>query len=190
LSAAAAAAARFIYFPGTPDLWGAFSYDFPLFHVPAFVAGMLAGRVFLFGPRFSQLQSAAMAVAGMGGVVLLRLNLSELQSNAMLAPLFAVIICGTASHGTGALAARPLVVLGHASYAIYILHFPLRLWWLKLDKTIDLARWPWLDCGLYLALVIATALLVLYFVERPARAYLLRARGFTGFVRRRRTALW
>ena len=65
------------------------------------------------------------------------------------------------------------------SYAIYILHWPLRLWWMKLDKIVPLARSPWLDCGLYLAFVLAAALLTFFLIERPVRAYLL------GFARSR-----
>src|SRR5579862_5904605 len=166
LSVGAVAAARFIYFWDAGGLRGVFSYDFPLFHFPAFIVGMIAARIYLFGPKLRRWAAPAMVIAGASGVLLLRLYFSELQSNAMLAPLFALIICGVASRGGQLLAARPLVVLGHASYAIYILHWPLRLWWLKFDKITALDRqWPWLDCGLYLILVIGASLLTFYLIE-------------------------
>jgi peptidoglycan/LPS O-acetylase OafA/YrhL len=170
--------ARFIYFTGTDgELWSAFSCNFPLFHFPAFIVGVLTGRVFLFGQQLSPWQALAVAIAGASGVFLLVLNIPEIQVNAMLAPFFALIICGIASRDGRILAARPLVILGHASYAIYILHWPLRLWWMKLDKITDLGRWPWLDCALYLALVVAASLLTFYLIERPVRAYLLGSTG-------------
>jgi peptidoglycan/LPS O-acetylase OafA/YrhL len=182
---AASAVIRLILTPHIDgdETWAAFVSHFPAFHFPQFILGVVTARLFLYGPGCDEKFCAAVFVLGIATVLVIALlDAPEwLRSDAVLAPIFAAIMWGATARSwvTDILSVSPLVTLGHASYAIYILHWPLRLWWMKLDKVVPLARSPWLDCGLYLAVVLVAALLTFFLIERPVRAYLL------GFARNR-----
>jgi peptidoglycan/LPS O-acetylase OafA/YrhL len=85
-------------------------------------------------------------------------------------PLFGCIVLGLAGENplAHALGVRPLVFVGEASYSLYLLHF--NLWNLihgsHVLDTMGLSRFdPWLSY----ALLIASAVLVLHFIEKPAQ---------------------
>ena len=87
------------------------------------------------------------------------------RSDAVVVLLFALIIFGGARPtGNGTLLALPVfVLLGEASYSIYILHIPLHLWWDSLD--FGLARW--LNFVVYFAVVVAASVLSWHYIEMP-----------------------
>jgi peptidoglycan/LPS O-acetylase OafA/YrhL len=100
-----------------------------------------------------------------------------LSSNVILVPVFGVLIFGAAgaigpfSH---ILSARSLVLLGDASYATYILHYPLWMWWYRItvvDLRIELS--PLIDFSCYLSIVTGSSILVYTYIERLARRWLL-----------------
>jgi peptidoglycan/LPS O-acetylase OafA/YrhL len=76
------------------------------------------------------------------------------------------------------LAARPTVTLGEASYAVYMIHFPIVLVVARLHGAAGIATLPWLvQVSLYVMAVLATwalALAVSAGFERPARRRLRR----------------
>jgi peptidoglycan/LPS O-acetylase OafA/YrhL len=67
-----------------------------------------------------------------------------------------------------------MILLGEASYAMYILHMPLRFWWGWITRQKLHADMPWLlDLGLFLCLVIIVSIVALRYVEQPLRRRIL-----------------
>jgi peptidoglycan/LPS O-acetylase OafA/YrhL len=98
----------------------------PLARLPELLLGVLAARAYLGGLRLPAAAGwgalfACLVVVGSGAVPYALLH------NGLLAPLFVVALISLAP-SAGALAARPLLRLGEASYALYILHVPLFYW--------------------------------------------------------------
>jgi len=98
---------------------------------------------------------------------------SWISDSVTLSVISSLIIFGAA--GGGGLAEKalrygPLIVLGEASYTIYILHFPIWLWWNHYTRIVYKPDWPLaFDFGMYLAIVLVFSIAVLFWVERPAR---------------------
>jgi peptidoglycan/LPS O-acetylase OafA/YrhL len=122
------------------------------------------------------------ALAALGGILLLLAaigtELPPLFANALLLPLFAMLIFSIARGGgpVGWCLSRPVVVLlGNASYAVYILQDPLWRIGISVTKrvagTLDAVEtWPY-----FLAFTIvlaATSMLSLRLLEQPARRWL------------------
>ena len=157
--------------------WGMF----PPFHLPQFVLGMALGRVFLYRRSFSHRSLEAMLIFGLVSIVGLCALGSRLpdwaRKEAIMAPLFGLVILG----GAGAagplsrwLSHRRLVVLGEASYSIYILHIPLFAWWLwLLRKGIVHGLTPVAELVVFFALVVVASVATFLWVERPLRRWLL-----------------
>ena len=107
----------------------------PLPCLPHFIFGMVLGRQYLFGPTISPRLHAAMFYLGVGLLAIVFcfdwLLPWWTRSDAVLVSLFALIIFGGARPtGAGTLLTLPVfVLLGEASYSMYILHAPLRHWW-------------------------------------------------------------
>ena len=94
------------------------------------------------------------------------------RSSPVLALIFALIVFG----GAGATnVATPFtlpvfVLLGEASYSIYILHIPLRIWWQALvNDVLGLSFPPWLSFSLYFGFVVIVSVAVFRHVETPLR---------------------
>jgi peptidoglycan/LPS O-acetylase OafA/YrhL len=148
----------------------------PLFHLPEFVIGVATGGIFLADLREDRRRNGALMTAAAGLTLLLVLTQSSylpypLLHNTTLAPLFAILILGLA-HGGGpvarCLSTPAFVRLGNASYAVYILQFPLAVPIFAADvERMTLSR-----IGVYLALLTAFALLSERLFERPSRSYL------------------
>jgi peptidoglycan/LPS O-acetylase OafA/YrhL len=157
----------------------------PLLRLPEFLLGMALGRCFVLrdprtGPATRPGFGRALSLLALAGIVAVLSVGGHLPRvclhNGLLSPLFALLIYSLAREKclpARLLSARALVVLGEASYALYILHVPLRAWlyrvlyWLGLEVELS---WP-LFLG-YAALSVATAVLVYYLVERPAQKWL------------------
>jgi peptidoglycan/LPS O-acetylase OafA/YrhL len=102
----------------------------PLVRLPEFLAGLLLGRLFvgtegrLEARRADRLVLAALA--GVGLAIVLRMPYVLLHTGGLAVP-FALIVWALASE-RGRIAAwlgsRPMVILGEASFALYILHVP------------------------------------------------------------------
>jgi peptidoglycan/LPS O-acetylase OafA/YrhL len=91
---------------------------------------------------------------------------------------FSLIIFG-AARPAGAmtmLAVPAMVLLGEASYSIYILHVPLRLWWDGLGLGLPL----WLNLALYILLLVTFSILSFRCIETPMRKRIARS-SLTGF---------
>jgi peptidoglycan/LPS O-acetylase OafA/YrhL len=143
---------------------------FPLFHLPLFIFGMALGRQFLFGRAASTGLHVSMFLIGLLALIVLfgfRSLPRWTRSDAVLVLVFSLIILG-GSRPVGAMAVLCLpstVLLGEASYSIYILHVPLLLLWDNLGFGLPL----WLNLPLYFGLVVAFSILSFRCLETPMR---------------------
>lgn len=152
---------------------------FPLVHLPLFIVGMTLARLHLFGPALPPRAYAAMLGVGacllmliFGGAWLLP---AWTRSGAMLVPIFALVVLGAAGAGSAVpVLTRPVfMLLGEASYAIYILHIPLRyIWETTAGALLGRALWPWMDFLLYFVFVVLVSVVTFRHVERPLRQWI------------------
>lgn len=101
------------------------------------------------------------------------------HSDAVLVPAFALMIFGGASATDRAtvLASATMVLLGEASYAMYILHVPVRFWWELLMPATGGGLPPWLYVVLYFLVVVGVSVLVFRCVGTPMRRWIAGKRG-------------
>lgn len=151
---------------------------FPLLHLPLFVAGMAMARLYLFGPTLSANTHAMMLGAGVclltvifGAAAVLP---SWTRGATTLVPIFALVIFGAAgASSVFPWLTRPsLLLLGEASYAIYILHIPLRYCWEVVVTALGFELEPWLDFFLYFAFVVVVSVVTFRKIESPLRQWL------------------
>ena len=151
---------------------------FPLLHVPLFVFGMALARLYLSGPRLSPGLHAAMLGVGVTLLVVIFGGAWTLPgwllSDMVLAPIFALGIFGGAGAGS---VLKPLtspffILLGEASYSMYILHIPLRYCWDNLMDALHLSLTPWLSYSLYFGFVVLVSVAVFRTVETPLRKWI------------------
>lgn len=155
-----------------------FYYFMPIFRLPEFLIGVcvavLHGRGFHFkSPR----------IVAAGGAVALFVCASFMgprtgifvTSNVFAVPLIALVIAALAQ-APGALAWRPLGVLGHSSYAFYSMQ-PLVLAALIVQQRGQ-AHWnAWTVLGGSFLVLTSLAVLTHYLVEEPCRRLLLKPRS-------------
>jgi peptidoglycan/LPS O-acetylase OafA/YrhL len=151
----------------------------PLTRIPEFLIGIACGHLYLrsegkqnWGGRPNGLWAVGVAIVIVGVLAMPTWIPYPLLHNALLAPLFAVLIFMLAS-GQGILARclsyAWVVLLGQASYALYLLHEPLGdlLYEYPSSPLRSLVGWPRL-CS-YLLIVLACSVAVLRYWEEPSR---------------------
>ena len=159
---------------------------FPLFHLSAFLLGVAGGVWYLSeasqqqtGPKISLglllLGLSLISLAMIGYKVSPRLYSGLTLDVGLLAPFFLVVILALAmdnSRLSGWLSGPAMVLLGDASYALYILHVPVR--WL-VERSLDLAgiavAFPMMY-AIYMPLMVLLSIGVFVFIERPARDWI------------------
>lgn len=155
----------------------------PAFHLAEFVMGMLAAK-WLLDRRARNIapsgRDVTWPVIGLTSIALVLLMfaadpLYPFLHDGLLAPLFVGVILLLAN-GRGALVrmlSRPtLVLLGEASYALYLLHLPVAAWMSVISKHAGLALTPTetvVGFAVYLPIAIGVSVLTLRYVEEPAR---------------------
>jgi peptidoglycan/LPS O-acetylase OafA/YrhL len=142
----------------------------PIMRLPEFMIGILLGRAFTLGQldRLNGAWVGTLAAVALAAVFAFCPWIPHpLLANGLLAPLFALLIAGLAQ-GRGALAwflSLPfMVVLGEASYGIYILQIPVAL--------VIHRPPPYYSMRLlcfYCVLLVVCSVLSWYFVETPLR---------------------
>ncbi|RKG98744.1 acyltransferase [Corallococcus sp. CA053C] len=151
----------------------------PLARLPEFLLGILAGRYFLL--RASEAPRSRPVVLSVLGVIVIAALMGSpslpfpLLHNGLLAPVFAaLIVLLPRSRGGVArvLASRPLLLLGEASYALYILHMPVMFAWKSVLKRLGAS--PTSAWAVVALLVGMGVLSVLAYqrVEKPAREWI------------------
>jgi peptidoglycan/LPS O-acetylase OafA/YrhL len=168
----------------------------PLVRLPEFLMGVALGRLFLArmsatpGGRMASITatgrlSVVALVGSVGALSYVPTLLGPgsalpylLLHNGLVDPLFALLIYSLAS-GEGPLAAflsvRAVVLLGEASYALYILHIPLWDWMTYTLSRLHMAPGFVALSLLHLGLAVGLSILTLRVVEQPARRALRRA---------------
>ena len=149
----------------------------PLLRLPDFLLGMGAGAVFLrapLRPRSDLILAGTLFLAL--AIAFQRFIAYPVMHSGLLAPAFALLIFGFATQPawTRPLAAKPLILLGEASYSLYLLHaFPLGI----LVYVFHFDRSPHLAAVLfaYLTAMLLVSIAVFFALETPLR-HLLRPR--------------
>ncbi|MEO6815244.1 MAG: acyltransferase [Edaphobacter sp.] len=147
----------------------------PILLLPQFLAGISLGWIYL---RFRPSPKLASFFASAGVITLAAtLMLADhipyiLLHNGLLVPIFGLLILGLAeSNWLSRLLSNPvLVILGEASYALYLIHRVFDAWLLSVfgpSGGIWSAVWK-------LAIVIPLSVLLHLFVERPCRLLILK----------------
>jgi peptidoglycan/LPS O-acetylase OafA/YrhL len=154
--------------------WMALLSVHPLVHLPEFLIGMMAGRVFVLHPARHGSLLASTSLCCLLAALAWHPHLPyPLLKDGVLDPLMATLFIGVASSRgtfTRVLSSRPLVALGEASYAIYILHYPLFEWFCRLlNVSYSTALQSPPTFAVYLSVTIAVALLSGQLIETPAR---------------------
>jgi peptidoglycan/LPS O-acetylase OafA/YrhL len=154
----------------------------PLARLPEFVVGMAAGFLFV-RKAVPRRWAAPLVIAGIVTVVLaiaIHTRIPEpVLHNALLAPVFAVTIYGLAldSKLSRALARPTLVLLGEASYSLYLLHVTLLGWFFLPTGTLRQTGSLELVVGILIPIV--ASVFVFRCIEEPARRR-LRGRARNG----------
>ncbi|GMU00284.1 acyltransferase [Corallococcus caeni] len=169
--------------PGTLDaafggMWLAVVKFNPLVRLPEFLMGVLLGLVFV-RERAAATPRRSGAVMALAGAALLLLGFSQgasipypLMHNALLAPASALLVYGLARGGgaLGQVLARPwLVHLGGASYALYLLQYPVSELVHWMEKHVDLSS-PTRFLAVLLVLLVPASVAVHRWVETPWRS--------------------
>ncbi len=178
------------YLVGTRLLWFIFHTNGsipwqrfnPLEHLYAFVLGICLAKLFLWigaAPARSQAfrRWAPWILVGSAtaflAVPILDLRVPELlMQHGILIPLFALVLLALASGNaviSTLFSAKWLVVLGEASFAIYLIHFPMNLIMRRFIERYDMPAYL-----IYVVLTIALSVASLYWLETPARRWILK----------------
>jgi peptidoglycan/LPS O-acetylase OafA/YrhL len=154
----------------------------PTEHLYIFVLGMCLARLFVWisadESRTIVLQRLAPWMLLIAAIGFLAPAIFDVQPSVMLlqhgiqAPIFALVLLATASGQptiARALSVRWLVILGEASFALYLLHVPLSTFLRHVVDVSTLAGFL-----LYLTVTIGLSVVSIYWLEIPARRWILR----------------
>lgn len=183
VAACAASFAAFGWLPRVGTDWPLSIYPLsPLVRWPEFLAGIgLAGLVGAWSPVSRRTASALLAL-GCGWLAAIIVAGAALPARGVplvpvALPAFVAIVAACWAlrhHASGWLDAAPLVLLGEASYALYLFHAPAHAYLLAVVKRV---AGPGLDAtwgvfALYVALVLPLSTFIYTAFERPSRARL------------------
>ncbi|MFT7709709.1 acyltransferase family protein [Clavibacter tessellarius] len=144
--------------------------QFPVTHLFDFLIGVVAALVFLRGGREWLMlgqRRALTLTAALVAIVALSLIVPLRPAYLLLTPFFAILVVALAvapKNGYSWLAARWLLLLGEASFALYLIHVPLM-------NLMSLAVVPAWFGWLWVLLTIGASILVFAYFETPARRY-------------------
>lgn len=137
----------------------------PLLRLPEFVIGICAAEIIQRGQRMP-IPAWAPAVALVAGLSLSNSSRIAAFATAMAALLITAIVSDRGSRFASLLSARWLVILGGASYSLYLLQQPVHFAvakWLGEDKILLAVQYP---------ILIIASLAVFRFYEEPIREWI------------------
>jgi peptidoglycan/LPS O-acetylase OafA/YrhL len=144
----------------------------PVARLPEFVMGACCGFLFLRNSVDRKWATPLLLAGLLGFIVVVELSPQipyPILHNSVLPPAFSAIILGLALRPkwTSVLEVKPLVLLGDASYTLYLLHsFILSMYFNPFGQLRHLSFWG-ITIGLSIPIVVA--LLVYRWIEEPAR---------------------
>jgi len=152
----------------------------PVAYLGIFLAGVVLGKLQTV-LRLSTRQRMLLAAAGLLALAIIFDVESVphvsflLMHDCLLAPIFAVIILGLSGPNpiTSIFSWRPLVLLGQASYCLFLLHFNF-INMVRHSHVTDRLHLAAFDPWITYAATILLAFAALYLVENPARKVILR----------------
>lgn len=161
-----------------------FSRSFPPLRLPEFFLGVAAGRVFLtkrFAPHRTALRIAGALALGLIVAIALTVHLLPVALESTLsAPLFALAIIALASDAIPTprwLNGSGFVLLGRASYAVYILHQPFKQLFLMFAAFAGLGSPGPTQLLCYLVSLQLFCIALFLWFEDPARRLITRSRA-------------
>lgn len=159
---------------GTP-LFIFLTYN-PLVHIPAFLVGAVAGRTLLDHSVPTRWRVPLLTVGFLGiiATVIWASHIPYLSlHNGLMIPIWVALILGLANLKHGLLNSKGLLLLGNASYSLYIIHVP--LWDLStaVARRIGLETGSWLFILPFLVMAVLTSILAFRLIEQPAQRALL-----------------
>jgi len=166
----------------TPYTVADYAKFFPPLHVSTFLLGILLAKLrFDKGqsggikqvPKRRSLLLLSLALIAFGFVVYWELVIPQGNlSDGLLAPIFACVIwvfSDNESLPAKLLSAKWMVLLGEASFGLYLIHLPVYHLFERLHLSYVTALYP-----IYLAICIGLSILSFYFIETPSRKWILR----------------
>jgi peptidoglycan/LPS O-acetylase OafA/YrhL len=159
---------------------GTIQLPLPLFHLPQFLLGIALGRLFLlYQPIVGNLYKWFLWGGSLTILTLFafRSSLSDWPFTApvLVIPFSLVILGGTCRGEKQNLLAHPfLALLGEASFAIYILQWPLSFWWNWISKQLLHLNLPMaIDFAVYFSFVCVFSVASFMYIESPLRRAIL-----------------
>jgi peptidoglycan/LPS O-acetylase OafA/YrhL len=156
--------------------------SFPLLRLPEFMLGVGVGALFVSGEL--NRHRRALRWAGFAAMALILLLLGsparvpkELLENTLEAPLFAVAIAAAAAGALRTpawLISKPLLMLGRASYAVYIVHQPFKSLFLWVAGRLGLVSPSPILLLAYLVLLNLFCVALFRYFEDPCRRLITR----------------
>ncbi len=153
----------------------------PLFRLPEFVMGVALAGIFIAKKRSGSPGNRGWLAASAAALIVVILATSSVISfplihNALLTPLFCLLIFGlTSERGilSRLLRTRAFVLLGSASYSVYILQLPVLFLCFRMTGSSGETMSVRFVIG-YVILLLIVSILVYRFVETPGRRFLRR----------------
>jgi len=168
------------YFPEREN----FLVYFPPFHLSSFILGAVGGIWFLREGRERETNPNVALLVFVGGVILTSVYVVILNSwsvnaphgvqlmTGLLAPILTVVIAALAVDKTSfsAFLNHPaLIALGEMSYALYILHIPVKWIYERALENSSLVNYRTIFDYTYLPLMIAVGALAHFYIDPPLR---------------------
>lgn len=163
---------------GPEQTWSTNLVSFhPVLRIPEFLIGVALGLWHAKGGAIARpgLVATACLLLLAGLVLSWPDSLLPFLHNTLAAPLFGLLVVALAQCGGRVvylLESPRLVLLGEASYALYILHIPVFYWFRLACRKLGFAEQGPVATPLYLLVVGVLSVLAFQYVETPARKWL------------------
>lgn len=154
--------------------WAKFLSFHPAVQLVEFVIGMMLGKLYVMGPRLKHARAwLAFSIAALCGLALLEYG--DVRRDLLLVPVFSLLIYALAClpNAISGRTATLGVLLGNASFGIYILQEPL---WYLYCSVLGIPRWgSTASLGVvaaFLALLVGACVVIYLKFERPADVWI------------------